>query len=113
MFYLRTKFCFIWPMYRYIINIEIFDSCYKNLFFISVYQDKGQMETDLILRSRNQIEPPASGPSLSSMGSTSSLKTSPQVAPKAPKHSSKKLIRIPHSPSMRKKGKGIGRFGLL
>lgn len=68
--------------------------------------DKGQMETDLILRSRNQIEPPAVGPSLTSLGSTSSLRTSPQVPPKAPKQSSKtKFIRIPHSPSMRKKGK--------
>ncbi|XP_022304252.1 rho GTPase-activating protein 23-like isoform X6 [Crassostrea virginica] len=68
--------------------------------------DKGQMETDLILRSRNQIEPPVVGPILTSHGSTSSLRTSPQVAPKAPKHSSKsKLIRIPHSPSIKRKNK--------
>lgn len=105
---------FFWPK-SYISEIKksLIVSC-KDSFFISIYQDKGQMETDLILRSRNQIEPPAAGPSLTSVGSTSSLRTSPQVPPKAPKQSSKnKLIRIPHSPSMRKKGKGIGRFGLV
>lgn len=78
------------------------------ILFCFLIQDKGQMETDLILRSRNQIEPPVVGPILTSHGSTSSLRTSPQVAPKAPKHSSKsKLIRIPHSPSIKRKNKGI------
>lgn len=114
--FLRTKFInfFFWPKSCISeIKKSLIVSC-KDPFFISIYQDKGQMETDLILRSRNQIEPPAAGPSLTSVGSTSSLRTSPQVPPKAPKQSSKnKLIRIPHSPSMRKKGKGIGRFGLV
>lgn len=114
--FLRTKFIkfFFWPKSCISeIKKSLIVSC-KDPFFISICQDKGQMETDLILRSRNQIEPPAAGPSLTSVGSTSSLRTSPQVPPKAPKQSSKnKLIRIPHSPSMRKKGKGIGRFGLV
>ncbi|XP_061194038.1 rho GTPase-activating protein 21-like isoform X2 [Saccostrea echinata] len=74
--------------------------------------ERGKMETDLILRSRNQMEL-QSAPALTSHGSTTSLRTSPQVAPKAPKQSSKtKLIKIPHSPSIKRKGKESKSWGL-
>ncbi|XP_056007298.1 rho GTPase-activating protein 21-like isoform X7 [Ostrea edulis] len=74
--------------------------------------EKGRMETDLILRSRSQMEL-QSAPPLTSHGSTSSLRTSPQVPPKAPKQSSKnKLIKIPHSPSIKRKSKESKSWGL-